>query len=120
MNKVINPTDGSPAGSFVPDTSSNPYPSDIWVLSSGLQVRYKPNGDGRPGSDGTPMFCVEGKTCSGASGGKSDVAFKVTSSGEPAAYGKNETIIPPGVSTDTKLSVRPTRTTWMPPARRRT
>ena len=101
LNKVINPTDGSTPGSFVPGSSSNPYRSDIWVLSDGLQVRYKPNGDGRPGSSGDPMYCIEGKTCTGASGGRSDVAFKVTSSGKPGAYGKNETIIPPGISTNT-------------------
>jgi hypothetical protein len=84
---------------YTPDDPHKVFPSNIWHFPNGLQVRYKPNGDGRPPQTipPTPMFCIEAKTSDGPSGGKSDVAFKVTSEGNPAAYGPDETLLPDGI-----------------------
>lgn len=78
------------------------FPNIIWELPNGLQVRYKPLGDGQqpPGMPPVPMFCVEGKTCAGPSTNKNQVAFKVTIDGEPGAYGPKETQLPPGIPTN--------------------
>ncbi len=100
MDKLINPTGNAPVGSK--KLQGGKIPNVIWELPNGLQVRYKPDGDGKqpPGMPPVPMFCVEGKTCVGTSENKDQVAFKVTKSGEPAAYGPAETEVPPGITTN--------------------
>ena len=62
------------------------YPNVIWFLENGLQIRYKPLGDGI-NSNG-PMFCIEGQTNpSGFSRRSADVTFKVMPDGEAANPG---------------------------------
>lgn len=62
------------------------YPNVTWFLENGLQIRYKPLGDG-VNSNG-PMFCIEGQTNpSGFSGSPADVTFKVMPDGEAANPG---------------------------------
>lgn len=94
MEKFINPEGGTPIGA----RTEKPTGQFIWELPNGMQVRYKTYGDPRPPlNDATPTFCVEGKTCVGPSRYDTDVAFKVTASGEPGAYGPRQTIVPPGI-----------------------
>jgi hypothetical protein len=71
------------------------YPNHIWILPNGLQVRYKPNGDGQDGRT-DPMFCVEGRRTdvSGFGGEPADSAFKLMWNGEPAPVGPEETDLP--------------------------
>ena len=100
MNEFITTGDGAGGGFY---DQPGAHPCKIWFLANGMQVRYKPDGDGRPPTPNRPQFMIEGKTCNipnRPSGGDSDVAFKVTAIGQPGAYGPNQTIIPEGVSTD--------------------
>jgi hypothetical protein len=64
----------------------------IWILPNGLQVRYKPNGDGQDGRT-DPMFCVEGRRTDKAGFGEepTDSAFKLMLNGEPAPIGPSDT-----------------------------
>ncbi len=100
MDDLINPGGSGAIGTRTDDPPSKRFPNYIWELPNGMQVRYKPRGDGRPPvtNPPTPMFCVEGKTCVGPSRRDSDVAFKVTSAGNPGAYGPGQTFKPPGMT----------------------
>lgn len=71
------------------------YPNLIWILPNGLQVRYKPNGDGQDGRT-DPMFCVEGRRTDKPGFGEEpeDSAFKLMSNGEPAPVGPKEVSLP--------------------------
>jgi len=75
--------------------NNNPklYPNMIWILPNGLQVRYKPNGDGQNGLT-EPMFCVEGRRTDVAGFGEEpkDSAFKLMPNGEPAPIGPSDTV----------------------------
>ena len=106
MDKFINPEGKPAAGTRTPPGPTQPYPDPsgkvvnvIWELPNGMQVRLKPHGDDAA-VQGPPMFCIEGKTCVGPSTSKNQVAFKVTSDGNPGAYGPKETLLPPGLASD--------------------
>ncbi len=88
------------------NSNGNPatYPNKIWILPNGLQVRFKPFGDGQDGLT-DPMFCVEGR-CSDVSsfgGEPTDSAFKLMANGEPAPIGPSDTVKNP-FGTDTDLN----------------
>jgi hypothetical protein len=69
----------------------------MWNLSNGLQVRYKPSGDGRRGTS----ICIEGKTVSGFAWDPRDVAFKVMRNGNPGPKGQGDTMPPAWVRNGT-------------------
>jgi hypothetical protein len=71
------------------------FPNVLWKLPNGLQVRYKPNGDGF-GAD--PKFCIEARTVPGFTTGQAQVGFKVSADGEPAAPGAGKTLVPDWVN----------------------
>ena len=71
------------------------YPAVIWILPNGLQVRYKPNGDGKNGLT-EPMFCIEGRRTdiAGPTTEPDQTAFKVMPNGEAAPWGPRDTVLP--------------------------
>jgi hypothetical protein len=71
------------------------YPNVIWKLPNGLQIRYKPNGDGKNGLT-DPMFCIEGRRTdiTGFSTEPDQSAFKVMPNGEAAPWGPRDTDLP--------------------------
>ncbi len=106
MDTFITTGDGA-GGKYVPQGTGTNL-NMIWYLQNGLQVRYKPFGKLRPPplNQTAPMFSIEGKTRNvlenepSRRGFEEDVAFKLTVGGEPGAYGPDQTIIPPGISTN--------------------
>jgi hypothetical protein len=77
------------------------YPNMIWILPNGLQIRYKPRGDGKDGLT-DPMFCVEGRRTDVTTfgGEPEESAFKLMANGEPAPIGPSDTSLP-SFGTDT-------------------
>lgn len=71
------------------------YPNMIWILPNGLQIRYKPRGDGKDGLT-DPMFCVEGRRTDVTTfgGEPEESAFKLMANGEPAPIGPSDTSLP--------------------------
>lgn len=71
------------------------YPNFVWKLPNGLQVRYKPNGDGQNGLE-EPMFCIEMKRTDIAdySTKPDQTALKVMPNGDAAPYGPTDMDLP--------------------------
>ena len=78
------------------------FPNTIWKLPNGLQVRYKPKGDGITANG--PMFCIEGRTSTGFSATQDDIAFKIMPNGGCGPKGPGETLVPPSVANNPVLN----------------
>jgi hypothetical protein len=108
MNDFIINGNGA-GGKFTPQGTGDNL-NMIWYLENGLQVRYKPAGKLRPPpiNQRAPMFSIEGKTRNDPDnepsrrGVEEDVAFKLTLGLKPGAYGPDQTILPPGVSSNSQ------------------